>query len=478
MEDEIDLSSITDMYHRTESRHENYDDNSATLQDTNNEEDAESEYSDPTPVNPSPRGNSNAITEDEGPPTPRGPCPVQTAPNLDSVEEKHVSLPEFSSFLSNNDFGISLQSYMTPSPPPVPAKDVPEKEAPSIPESQEHLQRPSTPEASSRYLSRPEYDGSGWGPEEDEYEVGTPESVIRHPMPLEPSPPRESPSIPEQVATIKSASGSKLKTRPSATPSDLIAMREARRQISGEMPSVPPIPERHRNRPSLNLDQSENDQGVESEEGLERQLSFKRSLTLDIGDDLGSSLSKDFDRVIEAQKVAFNLSTLHTPLPHNDAGQVSTSSDNGHFGLNANIAPRKQRGYLMRQNTKLVIASSDVDRGTRSAGNSPVKKERPQSWTVEPWNGQPRKKSARESMSPRKKVPSGPVPPMPGHDSNVAGLGILTEEEPTTADPNTSDGGERGRLFVKVIGVKDLDLPLPKSRFVLALARIKLTNFR
>jgi hypothetical protein len=25
------------------------------------------------------------------------------------------------------------------------------------------------------------------------------------------------------------------------------------------------------------------------------------------------------------------------------------------------------------------------------------------------------------------------------------------------------EAGERGRLFVKVIGVKDLDLPLPKS---------------
>jgi hypothetical protein len=26
------------------------------------------------------------------------------------------------------------------------------------------------------------------------------------------------------------------------------------------------------------------------------------------------------------------------------------------------------------------------------------------------------------------------------------------------------DSGERGRLFVKVMGVKDLDLPLPRSK--------------
>jgi hypothetical protein len=467
VEDEIDLSSITDMYQRTESRHENYDDNSLGLQDANNEEDVQSEYSDPTPVNPNPQDNSNNAIEDEGPATPRGPSPVQTAPRLDSPEEgEQVTLPEFASFLSNHDLGLSLQSYMTPSPPPVPAKDPPENGTSSLPASQ--AQRPSTPVAESRYLPRPEYDGAGWGPEEDEYEIGTPDSVIRHPVALEPSPPRDSPSIPEQVATIKSASGSKLKTRPSATPSDLIAMREARRQISGEVPSIPPIPERHRNRPSLNLDRSLNEQDCESE-GLDRQSSFnKKSLTLDIGDDLSSSLRMDFDRVIEAQKVSFVLSTLHTPLfDTNNAGQVSPSSDNRHFGLYANMTPRKQRGYLMRQNTKLVVASSDVDRGTRSAGNSPVKKERPQSWTVEPWNGQARKKSTRESTSPRKKMPSGPVPPVPGHDSNVTGLDALAEEH--TADPNMGEGGERGRLFVKVIGVKDLDLPLPKSKFLLSL---------
>ena len=91
-----------------------------------------------------------------------------------------------------------------------------------------------------------------------------------------------------------------------------------------------------------------------------------------------------------------------------------------------------------------------------------MKKDRPQSWTVEPWNGNMRKNSMRDRSNARKKVPSGPMPPMPGQESNVAGLGIVSEE--ALSDPVPEEGAERGRLFVKVIGVKDLDLPLPKSK--------------
>jgi len=391
--------------------------------------------------------------------TPRPARPPHKVDSREPVKTDHRgSLPEFTGFLSNNDFGLSLQSYMTPSPPP--SKD--EKiEGPKMSAVHEYLQRPETPQERPLPVSRPEYDGSGWGPEEDdEFETGTPDSVIRHPAP--PSPARDSPSIPEQIATIK-ASGSKLKTRPSATPSDLMAMRELRRQVSGETPSIPPIPERHRNRPSLSVEREMEDS---AESGVERYPSFKKkSLTLDIGNDLGLSLDRDFDRVIEAQKVAFDLSSSRSTAFIN--GQASKSSDFLLYELYANITPRKQRGYLMRQNTKLVVASSDGDggddfHGTRSAGNSPVKKDRPQSWTVEPWNGQMRKNSVRDRSNPRKKPVPGPAPPMPGQESNVSGLGILSEEG--AAETINEEVGERGRLFVKVIGVKDLDLPLPKSK--------------
>lgn len=116
---------------------------------------------------------------------------------------------------------------------------------------------------------------------------------------------------------------------------------------------------------------------------------------------------------------------------------------------------------MMRQNTKVVTASDkdhdDLRPSTRSAGNSPVKQIRPQSWTVEPWNGQVRKKSLR-----KRPVTTGPVPPLPGQESNAAPMQSVVEEDADTDIPD--DSGERGRLFVKVLGVKDLDLPIPKSK--------------
>lgn len=120
----------------------------------------------------------------------------------------------------------------------------------------------------------------------------------------------------------------------------------------------------------------------------------------------------------------------------------------------------------MRQNTKLVTAS-DKDRDeswkARSAGNSPVKQERPQSWTVEPWNGRARQRSVRQ-RSGTGPSSSGPVPPLPGKQSNATALNQVTEEE-DQLEIASPESGERGRLFVKVMGVKDLDLPMPKSEF-------------
>lgn len=454
---EIDVYSIPDMYQRTDSSIDDYEcDESVIHHDTLGVDDTESHYSDATPQNDSPKAQSTA-PEDDGPPTPRANDIVDPV-----KEKKESSLPEFTGFLSNSDFGLSLSSYMTPSPP-LPS-DVPEHKQSRMSDVHEYMRRPETPEDRQLPISKPEYDGTGWGPDEDdESDSGTPDSVIRHH--LSPSPTHDSPSIPEQVipervATIK-ASGSKLKTRPSITPSDVAAMREMRRHVSSETPDIPPIPDRHRNRPSLIIDPDSND-GHEAEGAMERNESFKKkSLTLDIGNDLGLSLDKDFDRVIEAQKVAFDLSYLNSTLASRQASGQKAFSNHERY---ANFSPQKQRGYLMRQNTKVVVASSDVDKGIRSAGNSPVKKDRPQSWTVEPWNGQVRKNSIRERPSPRKKTPTGSIPPLPGHESNVTGLGIVTEEA-HTMEPVIEEGGEKGRLFVKVIGVKDLDLPLPKSKF-------------
>ena len=134
----------------------------------------------------------------------------------------------------------------------------------------------------------------------------------------------------------------------------------------------------------------------------------------------------------------------------------------------------------MRQNTKVIVASSDNTlalgayqlkptggRGTRSAGNSPRKgsNERP-SWSVEPWNGNMRRKSIKDvGGDVRKRPGSGAAPPMPGQPSNVTStMESLTEG--TAALEERQEGVERGRLFVKVIGVEELKLPLPTGKLI------------
>jgi len=378
------------------------------------------------------------------------------------------------------------------------------------------LKRPTTPE---EQLIPPKFSGYA---EEDVEEPSTPDSVIRHPIGNE-SPLLESPSIPEPAATIK-APGGGLKTRPSLAPADMDSMREIRRQVSGQAPAVPPIPERHRNRPSLTFNspplerpaskdsdvsqesQESNEGSVEmQEEGLctssssqgKRQSSLVQlEIPVSQSDEgLSFGLDKEFDRVIEAQKVAFDLSYQSRcqnqdvsssrkespPGPAQSlpgAEYIGTSAFTPITSPTANRSAMRQRGYLMRQNTKVIVASSrneeaanadipapaessekasDVRGGTRSAGASPRKGSNTKTWTTEPWNGKIRRKSIR--------VPSGPAPPLPGQASNVStGLGSVEEDHAVEETEELEDGCERGRVFVKVVGVKDLDLPLPKGK--------------
>ncbi|KAJ8122195.1 hypothetical protein ONZ43_g1548 [Nemania bipapillata] len=446
------------------------------------DDDSESHYSDDESLEP-----EATQAQDDSPHTPRPSSPAQEA----EITNFSATIPQVNSPTRTSDFSRSFQSYMLPKPRESDATthteghNEPEKRS----EKQNDSQRPQTPMIP---ISKPEYDGSGWGEpeeeEEEEEEPGTPESVIHHPISDDESEFDEeeeeeeeqelieSPAIPERIATIK-ASSSKLKTRPSATPSDIEAMREARRQVSQEVaPLVPPIPERHRHRLSHDFDVEQSNSAT-GDDFLERHPSFKnRSLTLDL--DLGLSLDRDFDRVIEAQKVEFHQAFLNLGLhaaSTSYTGQASgstrlntdlsptTSSASVHMTSNANTSRPKQRGYLMRQNTKLVTASDkdneDFRTGTRSAGNSPVKQhqQRPQSWTVEPWNGK-QKRSLRKRHGP---TLNGPVPPLPGQETNATTMNSVPEEE--ASEIVTDDCGERGRLFVKVMGVKDLDLPLPRN---------------
>lgn len=461
-EDEDDMS-ITDYYQHSESEVEDVDDD--TREEEDSSDDSASYYSDPDQAPTPQEEKENEMKDDhekedeEEVTTPRASSPNQHDSSIDTITEQ--DLPEITVSPNHNPFTDDLQAFLLPKPS--------EFETPKVIDIPAPLERPSTPERLT--LSKPDYDGSGWGePDEDEEEEEpkTPDSVIHRPLPEpEEEEARVSPAIPETVATIKSASGSKLKTRPSATPSDIVAMREQRRHVSREVPDIPPVPERHRNRMSRDFDSEQLlSPGSADDEYMQRHPSFKsRSLTLDL--DLGLSLDQDFERVIESQKVNFHQSLLSvsnfsSQAVSRQASGAKLSEQPVPGPADTNITPRKQRGYLMRQNTKVVTASDkdteDIRPPTRSAGNSPVKQVRPQSWTVEPWNGQTRKKSLL-----KRPIPSGPVPPLPGQESNVAPMCTVTEED-TSTDATAEDSGERGRLFVKVMGVKDLDLPIPKSK--------------
>ena len=169
-----------------------------------------------------------------------------------------------------------------------------------------------------------------------------------------------------------------------------------------------------------------------------------------------------------------NLSSISGFANHLERQKLRAPLEN-----DANVTKRVQKGYLMRHNTKMVVASSASNdsaedsadirlpptRGTRSAGNSPRKPSHTQTWTTEPWNGKMRRKSVRQSAgSPQKKSTNGPTPPMPGQPSNVtSGLDSVTEDQVLPNAEEPEDGTERGRLFVKVVGVKELDLPLPRG---------------
>ncbi|KAI9679657.1 MAG: Bud site selection protein bud4 [Trizodia sp. TS-e1964] len=445
-EDEIDVYSIPEMYQfeASPTPEDEFIGEESVIRHPREEHDDDdddgSRYSSQSPIDGNiPAQSNNDVSEDDiATPTPRSPARPEVI--TENIEENRMSLPDFTSVLGDNDFGLSLQSYMTPPPPTEEEiKEEEPKQIDSIPNmaaAREFLRRPVTPEHQSFSFST----------QEDFYTPkdvpGTPESIIHNPVERESTPPVDSPVIPEHVASIK-APGGRLKTRPSATPADMAAMAAARRQISSEHKTIevaPPIPERHRNRPSLT--------GLE---GID--LDGGRSPTKH---QYSSSTGSDLLRLEVPEAVL--------------GGELSFGMDEA---FDRAIASSK-RGYLMRQNTKVIVASSnDTDlshgatearefRGVRSAGNSPVKAsfDKTKSWSVEPWNSGPRRRSGRDSSLKKKPVP-GPAPPLPGKDSAVTeALGTVAESEPAADE---DDNTERGRVFVKVVSVKDLDLPLPKD---------------
>lgn len=337
-------------------------------------------------------------------------------------------------------------------------------------------------------------------------EPSTPDSVIRHDVEDRPSSPSKE-SVPDPLATVKAPGGS-LKTRPSLTPADLASMAATRRKVSGQEP--PPMPYL-RNQPSSESENSDDDdERTEPKDPLQdtpqlsppvknepqRQSSLvKLDIPFSIQEEsLGFGLDREFDRVMETQKVAFEqaLTQHQHSIPYFSTGsqaiQPRNPQDFNYYdsGLAADPRIPKQRGYLMRQNTKVIVASSNSDdetapsadgtpagtRGSRSKNQTPRKPSQ-QTWTKVPLNTQSRRASAKGGSNiPRKKPAPGPVPPLPGQASNVQDVqeAVAAAEANDPALTETVDEGEeRGRLFVKVVGIKYLDLPLPRGMYLCSL---------
>jgi len=143
----------------------------------------------------------------------------------------------------------------------------------------------------------------------------------------------------------------------------------------------------------------------------------------------------------------------------------------------------------MRQNTKVVVASnrqiSEDFRQAPSAASSvvapaiasaastkPLSARKPsEPWKAEPWNGKMRRQSTRRSnIVPERRMEA--VPPLPGQVSNAEAVDAVDEALAYDHD-DSGNPVERGRLFVKVVQVKDLELPIPRCKCVLNIARHK-----
>ncbi|KAF2027582.1 DUF1709-domain-containing protein [Setomelanomma holmii] len=398
---------------------------------------------------PDEQPTSQSTIDSSGPPT-----PTLATVSPAAAEKKARQEEMFASFE-----GDKMDLSLDPLKAPFAIAPSPMDTAPKMDAMREFLRRPVTPEIND------EVDAAS--------DPGTPDSVIRHPIVVSPPEQDSSPEIPQREATIRGAGG-KLKTRPSLIPDEL-DMAAARRQVSGEHP--PPVPERSPKRQSLTFEL-----GHVDDEDSQMSISNKenRILDLDLGDeshDLSFGLDREFNHIIEAQKVndLFPLPSF-AKFPTYTAALPEAAAQMSGEGFVYNYSPangyvREQKGYLMRENTKVVVASSRQfsDEKPTEAATAPADKkasprktsaERKPAWTTEPWNGKSRRKSIRTTSGRRVPTATGPAPPLPGQESAVTGgLDSVAEQ----GDEEFEDGEERGRVFVKVVGVKDLDLPLPKT---------------
>ncbi|KAM0716703.1 hypothetical protein Q7P37_008148 [Cladosporium fusiforme] len=382
-------------------------------------------------------------------------------PKLEKSNKGFMGLPEY--LHADNDYDFGMAKYITPSPPPttetahkLDANNVPKLESsttaqwmPTEVQEQPQVDQspPGTPDSvihHSTDMDDEEFEDAQ-AEQDDDFETEL-DNDIEH----EPTPERQ--EIPERRATIKT--GGKLKARPSGTPADFGALFG---EVSDEYP-VPAIPQGFQAQienadasfDSSEGDHSKVDSGIDgehqpTEKSVPRREGGKVALSIDIpaveNEDWG--LEQEFDRVIQNQKKGYT-------MRENERLVVAS---NRNFSGSSNGTNRSQDP---ERSTSL--ASRPSQRGSRSATRKPSAE---QFIKTEPWTGKQRRKSKRNSSAQR--IRTDPAPPMPGHDG---ALGVVSEDHATNANNSADDspeGAERGRLFVKVVGVKSLDLPMPRN---------------
>lgn len=432
--------------------------------------------------------------------TPRAQTPVGSPET--SMSSERISLPDFMDFEEAKAFDFGLGQYTTkkneePSKPVVPPRT--EEKFPDLSALRTEITRPLTPE---EQLEPPK---PAFVEEDESDEPGTPSSVIRHP--IHSAELSDLDEEDEELSLVKTNSGTEeipeVTVDASAAADDDHATETREPQFTPEDSASTQA-----NQPSEKLER-ENKRSGPRVSSLVR-LDFPRD---ESNDALGLGLEKEFDRVLEAQKVAFESSLQRLYHPFNGRfpsaellaskelnacptfsyipliPKISNFRDSHPSvpGQHANNNFKSQRGYLMRHNTKIVVATerASVDEPRPAIQNSindtltvpdtnpnevvvsPRKISQP-AWVAEPWNNKSRRRSIRvngEESQKRKPVP-GPAPPLPGQASNVNdNLGAVAEDELAEEEVEEfEEGVERGRLFVKVVGVKDLQLPFPQRK--------------
>ncbi|KAL2440795.1 Bud site selection protein BUD4 [Exophiala dermatitidis] len=431
--EEPDLYSIPDMYIGREG--------SDSETSANQDDDLTSQYSQASvaPLPPAPLH--------QGQETPRAQTPVQEQIFKQSAPEHRVSLPEFPDFGKESSFDMGFGPYLTKKEEkvqPVVATThtmVTTSDLPDLAALRQSIQRSYTPDL------HPKRSESPLRVEVDRATAGTPDSVVRH---------TSVSGFTDNVDTNnhdKEADSEIESSERSVSPSDSGSVVVNGREISPVSPISAEFNEKPEATEAGSADAAPGDESHDAQNNA-LQIEQKRVSSLvqldiphhELEDSLELGLEKEFDRVVEAQK----------------------------------------RGYVMRQNTKIVVASERVPQdecvspalpSTEGEGvlaaptleankvqPSPRKTSQP-TWSTEPWNGKVRRKSIRvggeRALSKRKPV-EGPVPPLPGQASNAQESLEPVAEDELGEEEDWEDGMERGRLFVKVVGVKDLQMPFPQ----------------